>query len=190
MYRRSHTTMANSINRKDFPFLTPERFKDIVELKTKENYTERRLRNYLTKVNEKERLKFEQPAVRRLRVAIEWHKSRTWGNCPRLEYWCTTNDGDVIYGDGIGASGWGYDKESTVVAEVFNRHCLGMAMRKYKRNKKQQIPYGVRLGRYAYYEGGVGISSYRQIAEWLGGKMEHTACGRTYDEYVFTFKAK
>lgn len=182
--------MKKNIKRTDYPFLTASRFKDILKWKEQENYTERRLRNYLAKENEREREKAEQPAVKRLRVQIEWHKSRTWGNCPRLEFWLDLVNGQRIYGDGITCSGCGYDKESTVVAEVFNRHCIGMAIRKWKRNKKKQIPYGLRLGDYPYFEGGVGIECYKSIAEYLGGKMEHTFCGRTMDEYLFTFNAK
>lgn len=177
-----------TIKRSDYPFLTATRFKEILQWKA--DFTERRLRNYLAKTNKEEREKAEQPAVKQLRIKIEWHKSRTWGNNPRLEYWCDLSDGHRIYGEGITCSGCGYDKESTVVAEVFNKHCLGMAIRKQKRNKKKEVPYGLHLGDYPYYMGGVGIECYRRIAEYLGGKMEHISWGRTWDEYLFTFKAK
>ena len=182
--------MATTIKRADYPYLSATRFKEIVAWKKRKNYTERRVRNYLAKMNAEERDKVEQPAIKRLRVQIEWHKSRTWGNNPSLEYWADTADGQRLYGDGITCSGCGYDKESTVVAEVFNKLCLGMAIRKWKRNKKKQIPYGLRLGDYPYFEGGVGIERYKSIAEYLGGKMEHLSCGKTWDEYLFTFKTK
>lgn len=184
--------MKTTIKQKEFPFLTnKESFEYYLAKAAEKCKTERGMRTYLQKRNDEVREKHEQPAIVRLWVSITWHRSRTWGNCPTAEYRATFADGHSEYGDGVSASGCGYDKESTVIADIFEKFCLGMANRKYKRNKKQELPYGVaKTWNTLYFMGGVGESCYRKITEWLGGKCEHTGCGKTYDEYVYTFKAK
>lgn len=139
-----------------------------------------------------------QKPVKRLTISIEWKKSRTWGNNPSA-------DGAVEYADGtfarIGpakASGCGYDKESTVVAELFNA-CLkyklwGMTHEQIKgghgSGDKGPAPYGINSyqdgGR--HYAGGVGIGCYYKIGEYIGGTFEHTASGRLFDVYTWTAK--
>lgn len=184
--------MKTSIKRSEFPYLIDKESFDYYLKKALGQYkSERGVRNALQRENDEVRAKHEQPAITRLWVSIVWHKSRTWGNCPRAEWRATFADGHSEYGEGITASGCGYDKESAVIADIFEKYCLGMANRKYKRNKKQELPYGVsKTWNTLYFMGGVGESCYRRIAEWLGGKCEHVGCGRTYDEYVYTFKAK
>ena len=41
---------------------------------------------------------------------------------------------------------------------------------------------------YPHFNGGVGMSCYYRIAEFLGGKLEQIANAQMYDKYVFTFK--
>lgn len=41
---------------------------------------------------------------------------------------------------------------------------------------------------YPHFNGGVGMSCYYRIAEFLGGKLEQIANAKMYDKYVFTFK--
>lgn len=71
---------------------------------------------------EKEIAKIEaeknQKPVKRLTINIEWVKSRTWGHNPHATAEVEFHDGTFTRRDGFRASGCGYDKESTVVADI------------------------------------------------------------------------
>jgi hypothetical protein len=144
-----------------------------------------------------------QPEVKELLITIEWKKSRTWGANPHAEAAVTFKDGkEGPWRTGFfrsynhTCSGCGYDKESTVIAEIFNLFL------KYKLwNKSIEEcnghPYGNNAGKYhssscgaeieyRYYAGGVGTSCYYRIAEAIGGKFEHVASGSTFDVYKYT----
>lgn len=66
----------------------------------------------------------------------------------------------------------------------------GMLFRKLnKRRKQTKIPYGIGIhGFFPYFEGGVGINSYRSVFEFLGGKMEHVVDRPNYDFIKVIFK--
>ena len=36
-----------------------------------------------------------------------------------------------------------------------------------------------------YYEGGVGMSCYTAISEYIGGTFKHVASGKTYNSYEY-----
>ncbi len=70
------------------------------------------------------------------------------------------------------AGGYGYDKASHSLGEALNKDidCLAMIYNQYK-NDKENKPYGIDnydsgLG----FGQGVGMSCYRNITKWLGGK--------------------
>lgn len=137
-----------------------------------------------------------QKPVQSIDISIEWRKSRTWGSNPYLEAF-------VVFKDGSGqrlnftCSGCGYDKESTVIADVFN------TVLKYKlwQLSNEQVkggngsfdsgaaPYGIHSyndGNYRYFGGGIGTNCYYDIAKYIGGKFERVASGKTYDAYKYT----
>lgn len=174
---------------KEYPYLTEEEEKYWREMSSTLK-TERGIKNRIQKANDENKRKAEMPDVKRLEIDIEWKKSQTWGNCPRASVRWETADGEWHYDDNMAyASGCGYDKESTVVAACCNRILCGMLWR--KRNTKKEVPYGVKLNLwFPYFEGGVGMSCYYRIAEFLGGKLENVDSGKNYDKYVFTFKTK
>jgi hypothetical protein len=130
-----------------------------------------------------------QKPVKSIEMNIEWKRSRVWGMNPKLEAY-------VRYQDGTGetaiatASGCGYDKESTVVAEIFNRflkYKLYQPLMATDRDRSNGHPYGIQLSdQYKYFEGGVGMSCYPSIAEAIGGKLEDVAHGKTFDVYRYT----
>lgn len=157
----------------------------------KDYKTERGFMNHLAKLNEANEAKFSMPNITSLRIEVEWKKSRYWGNCPRAEWWCSFADGTYDHGSEY-ASGCGYDKLSQVVADCFNKVAKGMAWR--KRNSRKKAPYGLcHVGVGAdrdwppYFEGGIGANCYKNIAAYLGGKMDWDD-GRTWDLFTFTFK--
>lgn len=174
---------------KEYPYLTEEEEKYWREMSSTLK-TERGIKNRIQKANDENKRKAEMPDVKQLEIEIEWKKSQTWGNCPSASARWETADGKWHYDDNMAyASGCGYDKESTVVAACCNRILCGMLWR--KRGAEEEAPYGVKLNLwFPYFEGGVGMSCYYRIAEFLGGKLENVASGKNYDKYVFTFKTK
>lgn len=177
---------------KQFPWITKGELEYQVNHVFKMYYrTERGFLNHLAKVNKENAEKFGMCDVKRIELDITWKKSRTWGYCPTCEYDVWMQDGTYLHGKRH-ASGYGYDKHSTVVAEVFNICAKGMAWR--KRNSSKVAPYGLEhVGKGKtkewppYFEGGIGISCYPAIVAYLGGTMESHS-GKTWDSHTITFK--
>lgn len=131
-----------------------------------------------------------QKPVKEITITIEWRKSRTWGSNPHAEAAVSFQDGSFERRNSYTASGCGYDKESTVIAQIFNDFL------KYKLHTKieGEPPYGMYYGTtalshipdYVSYNGGVGTSCYYRIGEFIGGKFENIASGKTFDVYKYT----
>jgi hypothetical protein len=124
-----------------------------------------------------------QKPVKEITFSIEWSK----GGNPTLEARAYHVDGSTSYVKAR-AGGYGYCKESTVIAEAFN------SLLKYKLYQIENIealPYGIYINRNQYtgYSGGIGVSCYYSIAELIGGKFEKLASGKTFDAYKFTMNS-
>lgn len=122
-----------------------------------------------------------QKEVSKISISIEWKKSRMWGYNPTAEAVIFHKDNTRSY---ITAkcSGCGYDKESTVIADIFN------ASLKYKLHQplKTEKPYGIYLDNHVHYSGGIGTDCYYKISEAIGGKFKKVASGKTFDVYDYT----
>lgn len=162
----------------------------LLEYYKNQGLTERQIKNRMKKEELKEEEEKNQRKVKEMTINIEWKKSPTWGFCPKAY-------AKIEYEDGYGesethrASGCGYDKESTVIADVFNE-TLKYKLWDLAENKdidRKKVPYGIRLDDeyYHYFEGGVGTSCYYRIVEFLGGEMIHVADGKTFDVYSVRF---
>jgi hypothetical protein len=145
-----------------------------------------------------------QLPVDRITINIEWKKSRIWGANPHCSAHVVFKNGHSINSPVYTASGCGYDKESTVVADVFNAYLKYKIWNKtieqckrtdYDWREKGGAPYGVSAGtwktadtkvEYRSFSGGIGTNCYKAISEFLGGKFENVASGKTFD--VFTYK--
>lgn len=123
-----------------------------------------------------------QKPVKSIEFSIEWKRSRTWGNCPRLDAFIIYQDGSINR-VGSYASGWGYDKESQVIADVFN---LALKYKIYQLPEGSKLPYGIRNDQYKGYSGGIGVNCYYDIAKAIGGEFVRTATGKTFDAYKLT----
>ena len=123
-----------------------------------------------------------QNRVKTLHLSIEWKKSRMWGANPHLEARAVHYDGTQTYFNST-ASGYGYDKESEVIAHAFNEL---LKYKLYELDATKEQPYGIRCGDYKGYSGGIGANCYYNIAEAIGGKFERVATGKTYDAYIYT----
>lgn len=129
-----------------------------------------------------------QTEVKEIEINIEWKKSQMWGSCPTAHGIVRYADGGFSTFDGYRAGGCGYDKESTVIASVFNDY-LKYLLHDIRLNDAKKIakkPYGVRIGESNYFEGGVGTSCYYSISNFIGGELINVASGKNYDKYVFT----
>ena len=131
-----------------------------------------------------------QPRLESLTITIEWRKSRTWGMNPHATGEAITKDGRRLVGTAK-ASGCGYCKRSTVIADLFNqflRHKLyDSAVLKRLAIKK---PYGISFPKddqkwLASFEGGIGEGCYRQISEAIGGAWECVAHTDSVEVYQY-----
>jgi len=142
------------------------------------------------KTNEGYRARAERPDVKRLRIHVQWKRSAMWGHNPHAHYSCHFQDGTYASGDET-CGGCGYDKESTVIATIFNQCCSGMLWRKaHKRGGLKNKPYGIYEGYFPYFDGGIGTNCYVSITQWLGGQWERVDSGKDYDSYEITFPVK
>lgn len=137
-----------------------------------------------------------QKPVKSITLTIEWKKSRTWGANPNLEAAVSFHDGTFERSPVYKCSGCGYDKTSTVIADVFNAYLKyklwAMTEEQIKgghgSNDKGKAPYGISNYRpeYRNFAGGIGAECYRAISEYIGGKWECVSSGKTFDVYRYT----
>lgn len=163
------------------------------------------------RIEQKELAKIEtqkkQKPVKSLIITIEWHKSKMWGNNPSGSVQVAFKDGTYICQNGYTCSGYGYDKESTVIADIFNDFLRYKLYQKHIwkdsiNREKTNFPYGV----YYYngetgevyesgyiqkpsFNGGVGTSCYSSISKFIEGKFESVATGKTFDVFKYTDNA-
>lgn len=128
-----------------------------------------------------------QKEVESITINIEWKKSRMWGSNPHCEAIVRFKDGSSERSATYTASGCGYDKESTVIADVFNAYLL---YKLHRIGTTKEHPYGVYLREdWKNYNGGVGTSCYYRIAEFIGGKFRSVGSGKTFNVYEYTDNA-
>lgn len=136
-----------------------------------------------------------------IRINIDWVRNRTWGYNPRVELW--TNCG---YYTGT-ASGCGYDKESSAIAEALNSspevmkklYELAEKMLEevgnvaYKSDLnciswRNSIGYGSGYSIRPYFEGGVGVGCFERILNKMGYLWHNAGSGKNWDCYNITKK--
>lgn len=130
-----------------------------------------------------------QKPVKKIVISIEWKKSRMWGSNPHAEADITHHDGSYSQGFAT-CSGCGYDKESTVIADIFNNFLKYKLYGEIKEvggfTQNNGLPYGINLGQYRHYSGGIGTNCYYDIAKAIGGEFVRIASGNTFDVYEYT----
>lgn len=169
------------------------------DLNTKKDYYVKRAKLRADKQNEQllERVEVlkNAPTIERIDISIEWKKSATWGANPH----CSAV---VHYSDTVGrpsaesfessASGYGYDKESTVIASALNQ-CDSFIALVFKVEKKDPLHKvygysGTDKGFFPHLSGGVGTNCYPAIFALVGYKMQKVASGKTFDSWSITKK--
>lgn len=110
--------------------------------------------------------------IESITINIDWVRNTTWGYNPHAVVY--TNNGDITEGR---ASGCGYDKESTAIAEALNKNndilkllyiAKNKKMTAKKTNNHDLLGYGSGYGVLPYFESGVGVSSLLNIFRKLG----------------------
>jgi hypothetical protein len=140
-----------------------------------------------------EKVENEAREIKSISVVVEWVVSRTWGHNPNVIAF-TQNKG-CTYGS---ASGCGYDKESSAIAEAFNKN-ENLLKILYDIKEKalkdditvsshDSIGYGAGYGAIPYFEGGVGVSCFWHILEKAGYKTKSIS-GRNWTSYIIEKEA-
>ena len=144
--------------------------------------------NKLAKI-EKEK---NQKEVKEIRISIEWKKSQMWGSNPNCQADIYYKDGSFERSPMYKASGCGYDKQSTVIANVFNDYLKYKLYRPlvpqkhWLNGQETTIPYGIYFREdYKGYSGGIGENCYYDIAKAIGGEFKKVANGKSFDAYVY-----
>ena len=137
----------------------------------------------------------QQPEVESLTITIEWKKSRTWGMNPHASARVCYKNGKVGLGTAR-ASGCGYCKRSTVIADIFNQFLrYKLFDRQVLKRFADKKPYGINLPPdnakwLPSYEGGIGEGCYIKISEAIGGSWECVAYTDRVNVYRYTENAK
>lgn len=148
---------------------------------------ERAIINRLKKEDEKIDGYIYQKEVERVRIEIEWKKSSVWGSNPHAVAYVKYKNGDYETLKAT-CSGCGYDKESTVLAQIYNK-IFKYKLYKIQKNatKKKKAPYGICWSEFVpYFEGGIGVNCYYSITKYIGGKFEDIAHTKHDDIYFIT----
>lgn len=176
--------------------------KKLTEEQKKANKLERQKNKELVQTLQEIEEQKNQHPVKEIVITVEWKRSRTWGNNPHAEAAVTFQnrearkyDEGFERRDGYTCSGWGYDKESTVIAKIF-KDFLRYKLWNMSIEELKKCPYGISIGefesgygntiKYRLFSGGIGTSCYYGISEFIGGKFEHIASGKTFDVYKYS----
>ena len=159
------------------------------------SYYERYLNKGIATVEHMEALLDSDLKINKILIAIEWKKSRTWGNNPHCEVKVFYNNNQIETFTGA-ASGCGYDKRSGATAQALNKCELLKALLYKAENKRLKhhsevtrrdfIGYGSGYSSIPVFESGVGFRSHETILNNLNFKTSlYDESSATYDLYIF-----
>lgn len=136
------------------------------------------------------------PELEFISISLEWIRNRTWGNNPHAN--ALTNESKVYTGT---ASGYGYDKASTAIAEALNsspavlkmlytaaEKAMAEGQRPARINDtavtwRNILGYGSGYSILPYFEGSVGVSCFETIFNRCGYTFYQVANSKRYDIY-------
>jgi len=131
-----------------------------------------------------------QPKLESLTITIEWKKSRMWGTNPHATGEARTIEGTRIVGTAK-ASGCGYCKTSTVIADLFNQF---LRRKLYDSAVLARLaiekPYGISLTKdknkyLSRFDGGIGEDCYSDISKAIGGTWNRLVNTKSVDVYEY-----
>lgn len=135
-----------------------------------------------------------------VKIQTEWKKSPTWGANPSTEIWVyfvnAQGNRESEYLKSGSVTGCGFDKLSTSISNALNQSEVLKAnlYKEANKGKNQKLSnaqifgYGSGYGVLPYFEGGCGVSVYRDIFNAIGLKFESVAAGKTFDIHRITQK--
>jgi hypothetical protein len=135
-----------------------------------------------------------------IKIQTEWKKSPTWGANPSTEIWVSFVNAkgyrDTEYFKSGAVTGCGFDKLSTSISNALNQsdvlkanlYAVANKAKNQKLTNAQIFGYGSGYGILPYFEGGCGVSTYRDIFNAIGLKFESVASGKTFDIHRVTKK--
>lgn len=150
---------------------------------------ERAIINRLKKEDKLIESYINQKEVEHVRIEIEWKKSSVWGMNPHATAYIAYKNGEFETLTET-CSGCGYDKESTVIALIFNK-IFKYRLYKIQKNttKKKEAPYGITWSDFSpYFDGGIGTNCYHYITKYIGGKFKEIAHTKHDDIYDIIMK--
>lgn len=116
-------------------------------------------------------------------ISVEFVRSRVWGWNP-----CVTVTAERRRAFGR-ASGCGYDKESAAIAYAFNDNLEIMRILYDHAEAGEPFPYAVHtFAGLPSFDGGWGVSCFRDIFEACGYEWKQTASGNTFNCYAISRK--
>ena len=163
------------------------------------SYTAQRVEREYSKRLEKELEKIAAaeaaPEVEGVTIRVTWKRSATWGYNPHAEV--IVNQMNRYTGR---ASGCGYDKRTAAVGDALNQSAVVMRMLYQAKEKaleagwtpadashsnKGCIAYGAGYGALPYFEGGVGMSSFRAVFEACGLRVAVYDESEKHNDYYY-----
>jgi len=134
--------------------------------------------------------------ITEIKIVVEWSKSATWGANPNAEIWvyfinkAGHRDSEYFKSGSIG--GCGYDKLSTAISKALNQSNVLKANLYNVANKAKNLKlsnhnifgYGSGYGVLPSFEGGCGVSVYKDIFNTIGLDFKSVAGGKNFDVYI------
>lgn len=136
------------------------------------------------------------PDAESVTIRVQWKHSRTWGYNPHAEV--IVNQANRYTGT---ASGCGYDKRTAAVGDALNQSAVILRMLYMAKEKALEagwtpadkahsnracIAYGAGYGALPYFEGGVGMRSFKAVFEACGlHAAVYDESGKHSDYYYF-----
>lgn len=121
------------------------------------------------------------PDLEDLAVAVKWTKNRTWGMNPTAT--ATVNHSCDVNTVGR-ASGCGYDKRSAAIASALNDQPSVMKILYAHAEQGKAFPNSVHVfAGVPYFEGGCGVSCFRNVFEACGYEWEELANHNNFELY-------
>ncbi|MGL5753602.1 MAG: hypothetical protein ACRCXT_23865 [Paraclostridium sp.] len=155
--------------------------------------TDRKKKNRIKKELQQIEDALNEPVLKEARIDINWKRSANWGMNPHLTVRFTDINDKTFNAGAYKCSGCGYDKKSTVFAEMMNSLFLNMILENIdKIIETENLPYGlsnyIERGFLPSFEGGAGMNCYYSILEFLGYELEQTTDLKDYDVFYITRK--
>lgn len=141
--------------------------------------------------NEKDRARYLEkieraeaaPDIVYAHINVDWKKSATWGSNPSAEIVAQNRRTAAT------ASGCGYDKESAAIASAANANSEIMRILYKHAENGGTFPYSVHVwAGLPTFDGGCGVSCFRNVFDACGYTWIDVAHGKTYDVYRLEVK--